>query len=194
MNEDFKKKLDHARALLSHAVSPADLPVLLEKALDVLIERAEYRRFGLKREQTGNRVQVEVGTEASKRRTLETNHEHVSRYIPTEIRRHVWQRDGGGCTYVSPNGTRCSSVAYLQIDHVVPFALGGESSESNLRLRCFAHNAMHAEQVYGLDYVNSVVMRKRATRAKMTCPSDSRESKKIAMTVSVSEQDVWRTG
>jgi 5-methylcytosine-specific restriction endonuclease McrA len=170
INENFKKKLEHARALLSHGVSPADLPALLEKALDVLIERAEYRRFGLKREQTDNRVRVGNHKKVQKRRVSESKHGLPSRYIPMGIRRRVWQRDGGVCTYVSPNGTRCSSTDYLQMDHVIPFALGGESSESNLRLRCFAHNAMHAEQTYGSECVAGAVMRKRAIREKVTDP------------------------
>ena len=49
-----------------------------------------------------------------------------SRYIPVAVRREVWRRDDGCCSYVDPHsGRRCGSRYRLEIDHVVPFALGG---------------------------------------------------------------------
>ena len=49
-----------------------------------------------------------------------------SRYIPVAVRREVWRRDHGCCSYVDPHsGRRCGSRYRLEIDHVVPFALGG---------------------------------------------------------------------
>ena len=56
---------------------------------------------------------------------------------PKAIRRLVWQRDGGRCTYVDPrSGRRCASSHLLQIDHVLPYALGGVTETGNLRLLC----------------------------------------------------------
>ncbi len=43
-HEALKLKLDRARELVSHAVSPSDLPGLIERALDVLIASEERRR------------------------------------------------------------------------------------------------------------------------------------------------------
>ena len=43
------------------------------------------------------------------------------RAIPAGVRRHVWQRDGGGCSYVDPQtGRRCNSTHLIEIDHIVP--------------------------------------------------------------------------
>ena len=64
-----------------------------------------------------------------------------SRYIPAPVRREVWRRDGGCCSYVDPcSGRRCGSRFLLEIDHIVPFALGGDAQPSNLRLHCSAHH------------------------------------------------------
>jgi hypothetical protein len=59
-----------------------------------------------------------------------------SRYIPRHVKREVFKRDQGQCTYVAPDGVRCNERRYLQIDHIKPFALGGETILSNLRLTC----------------------------------------------------------
>ena len=60
-----------------------------------------------------------------------------SRYIPAPVRREVWRRDGGGCSYVDPHsGRRCGSRFLLELDHIVPFALGGSAEPGNLRLHC----------------------------------------------------------
>ena len=64
-----------------------------------------------------------------------------SRYIPAAVRREVWRRDGGCCSYVDPHsGRRCGSRFLLELDHIVPFALGGSAEPGNLRVYCAAHN------------------------------------------------------
>ena len=73
-----------------------------------------------------------------------------SRYIPASLKREVWKKGCGSCEYVSPvTGKRCSSKYGLQIDHIVPWALGGETSAQNLRLLCGCHNRLAAIEVFG---------------------------------------------
>ena len=71
-----------------------------------------------------------------------------SRYIPAAVRREVWRRDQGCCSYVDRHsGRRCGSRYRLEIDHIVPFALGGASEALNLRLHCGAHHRLrHAQR------------------------------------------------
>lgn len=73
-----------------------------------------------------------------------------SRVISRPIKRTVYARDGGRCTFVAPDGTRCSERRALQIDHIHPFSLGGSNDESNLRLLCPSHNRLYAERVFGV--------------------------------------------
>jgi hypothetical protein len=49
--------------------------------------------------------------------------------IPSEIRRMVFERDGGRCV-------ECDSNFDLQYDHVLPVALGGATTAQNLQLLC----------------------------------------------------------
>jgi 5-methylcytosine-specific restriction endonuclease McrA len=71
-----------------------------------------------------------------------------SRHVPVATQRAVWQRDGGRCAFVGPQG-RCTATAFLEFHHVVPFAAGGETSEKNLELRCRSHNQYEADRYFG---------------------------------------------
>ena len=73
----------------------------------------------------------------------------ASRYVPSSVRALVLRRDDHRCSYVAPDGTRCSARHNLQIDHIVPFAIGGQTIESNLRTLCANHNRFEAKRVLG---------------------------------------------
>ena len=66
-----------------------------------------------------------------------------TRYIPRAVRREVWRRDGSQCGFESQSGRRCGSLAFLELDHLIPWSLGGSSQDpNNLAVRCRAHNQM----------------------------------------------------
>lgn len=71
------------------------------------------------------------------------------RYIPAAVRDQVFERDGGQCTFLGPSGKCCGSTLALQLDHIVPVALGGRSTLDNLRLLCAKHNRLEAERLLG---------------------------------------------
>ena len=49
--------------------------------------------------------------------------------------------DAGRCSYADPQtGRRCNSTHLIEIDHIVPHALGGAADPGNLRLLCGAHH------------------------------------------------------
>ena len=51
-----------------------------------------------------------------------------NRYVPKSLQRYVFNRD--------KKCTKCGSTFKLEIDHIKPFALGGNTSKDNLRLLC----------------------------------------------------------
>jgi len=73
--------------------------------------------------------------------------------ISAEVRRQVWERDGGRCAWKAPDGRRCGSRWQVEVDHVQPPPLGGTSDLANLRLLCRRHNLLHAEEVYGRGFM-----------------------------------------
>lgn len=75
------------------------------------------------------------------------------RAAPATVRREVWARDGGRCTFTVEDGRRCEGRWQLELDHVDPVALGGASRVDNLRLRCREHNLLYAEEVYGREHM-----------------------------------------
>jgi hypothetical protein len=69
------------------------------------------------------------------------------------VRREVFERDGGRCTFTDERGVRCRETHRLEFDHIVAFGKGGGSTAQELRLRCTAHNALAAEDDYGREYI-----------------------------------------
>jgi hypothetical protein len=76
-----------------------------------------------------------------------------TRYIPKSVKQRVWKEYNGKCAFVGSNGKRCDCDYNLQFDHYpVPYARGGPSTVSNLRLLCAKHNKYTATQIYGAAY------------------------------------------
>jgi len=86
-------------------------------------------------------------TTGSKTTVLAMKASRDPRYIPTPIRREVWRRDKGRCTFTifdsQTNQQRnCGSNHLLQVDHIQPVAIGGPATKENLRLLCHAHHQL----------------------------------------------------
>ena len=69
--------------------------------------------------------------------------------IPAAVRRAVWARDGGRCSWPLDGGGCCGSKHRLEFDHIIPWAEWGPSTIENLRLACGRHNALAARQTFG---------------------------------------------
>jgi len=87
---------------------------------------------------------------ANRKKARKSSAKTDTRYVPKAIKQKVWRRDQGKCAFVGSSGKRCNTDYNLQYDHYpVPYARGGPSTESNLRLLCAKHNRYTAEKVYG---------------------------------------------
>jgi 5-methylcytosine-specific restriction endonuclease McrA len=101
--------------------------------------------------------------------------------IPRPVRRAVFERDGHRCTFTSEKGERCPATAMLQLDHIVSPLHGGTNEPSNLRVRCRAHNLLHAENVFGKKFVRdkirtSQLESKRKSRLTSSPDMDMRQA------------------
>jgi hypothetical protein len=99
------------------------------------------------------------------------------------VKRAVFMRDGGQCTFVSESGHRCEATGDVEFDHVTEAARGGEATEQNLRLRCRGHNQHAAEQTYGAGFMKAkreeakaAAARRRAEREVAKAAADRRRA------------------
>ena len=95
-------------------------------------------------------------------RFVQRNHlkQPLSRYIPQDEKIAVAVRDGGTCTAVLPDGSRCHSTEDLQYHHhLIPFSKGGPNKSWNLTLHCGQHNLDASDSMPVLDGVKDVVRR-----------------------------------
>ncbi len=128
--------LVRAQELLSHQVASGDVGEVLSRALKLLVAHLEKRKF------------------AATSRPAKAHRPTTSpRHIPAHVKREVWRRDGGRCTFVSDSGQRCPARDHLEFDHVEAVARGGTSTTANLRLRCRAHNEFAAECTFGTEFM-----------------------------------------
>ena len=130
IDDATRQKLLRAQALLRHQVPSGDLAAVLERALEALIETIERKRFG---------------KTAAPRRARPSR---AKRTIPREARRQAVARDGLRCSFVSEDGRRCDETGFLELDHVVPVALGG-GARDGVRVLCRSHNLYEAERILG---------------------------------------------
>jgi hypothetical protein len=138
-------KLERARDLMMHANPTGDLAVVVERALEALVEKLEKQRL------------------AKTTKPQKTKRACKKGHVAASVRREVFARDGERCTYVDEQtGERCAECGRLQLDHIVPKARGGTDDASNLRVRCRAHNGLWAEECFGKEHVAaSIDLRRR---------------------------------
>jgi hypothetical protein len=133
-------KLRLAQDLLRHAVPDGEMAEIIDRALTALLGEIARKRFAVTpRPRAGAAGGLDAGHVSG------SGHRSGSRYIPAEVRRAVWLRDGGRCAFVGSAGRRCGTRGFLQFHHVEPFAIGGSATPENIQLRCRAHNSYEAQ-------------------------------------------------
>jgi len=141
----LEKEIEELKALLSHKIPNGDLTAVVREAVQCALEKHRKRRGAAEPTQkrkpaAAKAVKKPVGGREP---------------ISAAVRREVWKRDEGRCTWCGPDGQRCGSTWQVELDHIRPAALGGPSTMENLRLLCRSHNALSAEQAFGREHMEA---------------------------------------
>jgi 5-methylcytosine-specific restriction endonuclease McrA len=150
-----RDKLEYAQTLLSHSLPSGDVAQVLDRALDALIGQLEKRKF------------------AATEKPRQPRPSQRRRHIPAPVRRAVWERDRGQCTFTSESGRRCRSRRFLEFDHADPVARGGKAPVERMRLRCRAHNQFDAERAFGVGFMKE----KREAAQRQTTHREAAKSR-----------------
>lgn len=162
----YVELLEEARNLLQHELPTRDLLEVQRRALELLVQKLRQRKYAAPRRPRATAPKPSEAGAATKVAAPEVRAaprcSNRRRDIRAAVRRSVWSRDEGRCTYLDTRGQRCREQAGLEFHHQHPHAHGGPPSAENLTLRCRSHNALAAEQDFGREFV----LEKRAGRAK----------------------------
>lgn len=141
--------LDRAREVLSHGGHVPSLPDIMIKALGDLLDKRDPLR---KAERAAARKEKAESPSPGKAESPSPG-KGGRPSIPAVTRHTVWLRDGGQCTWVHPDGSRCPERSMLELDHIVMWCRGGEHDAHNLALRCRRHNQFAATKQLGADFM-----------------------------------------
>jgi hypothetical protein len=130
--EETHDLLRRAQDLLRHQIPNGAVGEVMAKALKMLVKQLEKEKIA-----ATDRPRASRGTDP------------YSRYIPAEVKRKVWKRDGGTCAFVAHNGRRCIERGFLEFHHADPYAVGGKATVDNIELRCRAHNGRESDLYFG---------------------------------------------
>jgi hypothetical protein len=187
---ELHDKLERLRGLMRSSVPDGDLAAIIEQAVTEKLARLESRRFA--RTKASRKALLARHTPTSGRACSPTAREGSSavgqgppaagqdplavgqvspapggtsrrtRHIPAAVRRAVYERDGGRCSFVDGQGRRCPARDGLEYHHRHPFGHGGRHSVDGISLLCQAHNLHLAE----VDYGREAMARHRRSRTE----------------------------
>ena len=102
-SQELHDKLERLQALMRTTHPDGDLGALIDAAVTEKLERLEAKRLGK--------------TKRPRKGLAETDTSPTSRHIPAAVRRAVWERDGGQCTFRDAEGRRCPARDRLEFHH-----------------------------------------------------------------------------
>jgi hypothetical protein len=177
----LKEKLDRLRALTSHSNPSGDIAVVIERALDLALEKVEKQRFAKTNRPASRQTSVQtklsrpepeggVSTKGGATETANATPRQRDR-TPNAVLREIAERDGLQCSYRGVNGCRCTARAFLQVHHEWPWARGGAETVDNLRLLCASHNQLLAERDFGARHVHERQSERRRQNTRAPGPN-----------------------
>jgi 5-methylcytosine-specific restriction endonuclease McrA len=177
--EEHVQLVERAKSLLAHCAPGKSLGELHLQAMKLLVQALEKQKFAVT---IRPRRQPSTPTSETRSEPAQTRDEapetrdgapetrdeievkaarveggpepvRRSRHVPAALRRTVFERDGGRCTYVDERGERCRETHGLQLHHRHPFGKLGPHTTTNLTLHCPAHNSLAAERDFGSEHM-----------------------------------------
>ena len=138
------EKLRLAKDMLRHALPSGDDEAILDRALTALLTDLARKEFGAgEKPRSSEKAGLGSGRVGSP----------GSRHVPAPVKRAVWVRDLGRCTFAGTDGRRCGERGFLEFHHVRPYAAGGEASIENIQLRCRRHNGYESRVFFAREPV-----------------------------------------
>ena len=123
-SEELRDKLERLQALMPGV----DLASIIDAAVSEKLERLEAKRYGK--------------TNKPKKNLEDADTSPGVRGISAPVKRAVWARDRGQCTFINAQGKRCRERHRLEFHHDEPYALGGSVKlEARTMYDCCAHYA-----------------------------------------------------
>lgn len=135
-----RQRLTAIQDLMRHRLPSGDPAAIVEHALEVL--HAE-----LLKQKAAQVAKPRPGKQAT---------DAKGRYIPASVKREVWRRDQGRCSFVARDGSKCRSASGVEFHHVQPYAVGGQATAANIELRCRSHNGFEWERHLDLETTDLV--------------------------------------
>ncbi len=162
---EFRAKLDRLAEVLGIEGAVRHMPELLEKALDLALEKKDpQKKLERRQKRQAARSKTRLDEASPPKTRLDelagvkkrearagsplgarASRLHPSRYIPGSVRERLLKRADYQCEYRGPGGVRCTARTRLEIDHIDPMGKGGSHGEENLRVLCRGHNLLAAE-------------------------------------------------
>jgi hypothetical protein len=135
-DQETRDSYERVRNLLSHEIPTGEMALVFKCALRIAEAELMKRRFAA----TDRPGPARGGADP--------------RHIPAVVKRAVAERDRERCSFVSDAGKRCKARRFLELDHEIPVARGGEATAENIRLLCRAHNQHAAERAFGAEFMD----------------------------------------
>ncbi len=145
--EGFKGKIERLAEILGIDNPQGNLEEIIDKALELALDKKDPQRK-LERRRKRQEKKKDSPEAKSVKKVKSSKPIERSRYIPDKTREVVLERANYQCEYQSDTGRRCCQRTHLQIDHVIPWALGGSNDPENLRALCQSHNLYEAQRFF----------------------------------------------
>ena len=209
---ELRGLIERARAISSHALPNGDLASLMKVVFGQFVKREEARRFVVGRKpRTARPPAVKPRAANPHASTLRTaafaagkvrregaaattppggvprNTPSVTRHIPAAVRREVYARDQGQCSFVAADGRRCEARARLEL---ITSNLGrgvvgrasrifgcdvGPTPPSGVSKRV---NQLHARKCFGALHIAAKIAARRTRVVPGCLPSRDIESRR----------------